>query len=177
MYKFFIATFLIFCVSQDSPIMRWNPDYKIEWSDFKGKPVLQTTTVAVTASGITFSFSSKKSDTRLIDYNYLVRADFYPEQSWYDEARVTPSILNHERLHFDITELFARKFRQRIESTTFNMNISNQMETIHNSINRELETMQNTYDAQTNNSQNRELQKEWETKIKQQLNKLVHYSS
>jgi len=85
--------------------------------------------------------------------------------------------LNHERLHFDITELFARKFRQRIEANMFTLDINNQMEAIHNAINTELETMQNTYDAETSNSQNIEKQKEWQTKIILQLNKLAYYSS
>jgi len=157
--------------------MSWNYDYRLQWTDFKGKPTWQTTTVAVTASGISFSLSTKKSESKLINYSYMIRAHFYPEKSWCVKERVTPYILNHERLHFDITELFARKFRQRIESTTFTMDISAQMDAIHTAINKELETMQNVYDVETNNSQNVQNQKEWETKIILQLNKLAYYSS
>ncbi len=177
MYRFLIATFLSFCLFQDSPTITWQHEYRLEWSDFNGSPKEQTSVVAVTASGITFSFSTKTTETKLIDFSYLVKAQFYPEQSWCIKERATSNILNHERLHFDITELFARKFRQRIEANMFTLDINNQMEAIHNAINTELETMQNTYDAETSNSQNIEKQKEWQTKIILQLNKLAYYSS
>ena len=177
MYKYLIAILFPICLFQDEPTMSWNHDYRLEWSDFNGKPTEGTSVVAVTASGITFSLSTKKSETRLIDYNYIIKADFYPEKSWYSKHRVSNNILNHERLHFDITELFARKFRQRLENTTFNMSISNQMERLHNAINAELEAMQKKYDAETNHSQNIKKQKEWQAKIIVQLNKLDQYSS
>lgn len=177
MYKYLIAILFPLCLFQDEPTMTWNHDYRLEWSDFNGNPTEGTSVVAVTASGITFSFSTKKSDTRLIDYNYIVKADFYPEKSWYSKHRSTDNILNHERLHFDITELFARKFRQRIVATRFTMDISRQMERLHNAINIELEAMQNQYDLESNHSQNIEKQKEWQAKIILQLNKLANYSS
>jgi hypothetical protein len=177
MYKFLIATFLIFFIFNDSSTLSWNHDYRLEWSDFKGVPTQGTTTVAVTASGISFSFSTRTTSTRLLSYNYSVKAQFYSEQSWYIKERATPNILNHERLHFDITELFARKFRQRIESTNFTMDINAQMEAIHKGIQEELKTMQHRYDAETSNSQDVQIQNEWQTKIIVQLNELVYYSS
>ena len=177
MYKYLIAFLFPLCLFQDEPTISWNHDYRLEWSDFNGNPTEGTSVVAVTASGITFTFSTKKTRTRLIDYNYIIKADFYPEKSWYSEYRATDNILNHERLHFDITELFARKFRQRIENTTFDLSISSQMKSIHNAINTELEAMQNLYDAETNHSQSLEKQKEWQTRIIIQLNKLAHYGS
>lgn len=177
MYKLLIATFLSFFLFQDSPTITWQHEYRLEWSDFNGTPKKETSVVAVTASGISFSFSTKTTKTKLIDYSYIIKAHFYSEQSWCVKERATPNILNHERLHFDITELFARKFRQRIEATNFTLDINKQMEAIHNAINAELEAMQNTYDAETSNSQNIEKQSEWQTKIILQLNKLAYYSS
>jgi hypothetical protein len=177
MYKFLIAMFLILFVSIDSSTLSWNHDYRLEWSDFKGEPTKGTTTVAVTASGITFSFSIKTSNARLLNYNYIVKAHFYQEQSWYIKERATPNVLNHERLHFDITELFARKFRYRIENTNFTMDISNEMEAIHKGIQEELKDMQHRYDTETSNSQDIQIQKEWQTKVILQLNKLAYYSS
>jgi hypothetical protein len=177
MYKFLIATFLIFFISKDSSTLSWDHDYRLEWSDFIGVPTQGTTTVAVTASGISFSFSIRTTNTRLLNYNYSVKAHFYPEQSWYIKERATPNVLNHERLHFDITELFARKFRQRIESTNFTMDINAQMEAIHKEVQEELKAMQYRYDTETSNSQDIQIQNDWQTKIIVQLNELVHYSS
>lgn len=177
MYKFLIAIVVSICMFQDQSTMSWNHDYRLDWSDFKGKPTPQHSAVAVTASGISFRYSTKMSKTQLIDYSFMVKADFYPEQSWYLKEHANTSILNHERLHFDITELYARKFRQRIKNTTFTRNINSEMEAIREAINAELETMQNTYDAETSHSQNEDKQKEWQAKITVQLNKLAYYSS
>jgi len=176
MYKVLIASLFTLLLFQDKDTMSWNYDYRLEWNDFKGEPKVSSNVVAVTASGITFGFSSRKSKTRLIDYNYTVKADFYPDQSWCHKARVNNNILNHERLHFDITELHARKFRQRIENARFTTNISQQMNVIHNAINTELEAMQKLYDAETNHSQNIEKQQEWQKKIVLQLSELEQYS-
>jgi len=177
MYRFLFAIILAVFTIQDSPTLTWNPDYRLVWSDFEGAPQPESNAAAVTASGISFSYNIKTTDTELIDYNYTVNADFYPELSWCLKDKVTSNILNHERLHFDITELFARKFRQRIKNTTFTLDINKQMERLHDAINVEMEVMQNAYDAATNHSQNVEKQKEWQTKIILQLNKLAYYSS
>lgn len=177
MYKLLLACFFSVILFQDSPTISWDLDNRLEWNDFKGKPKPRNNSVAVTASGITFSYSTKKSDTRLIDYDYTVSADFYPNKSWCLKERVDTNILNHERLHFDITELHARMFRQRIEKTRFTLNINVQMQRLHNTINKELEAFQNKYDAETRHSQNLEKQQEWQTKIIEALNKLSRYSS
>ncbi|TJY36315.1 DUF922 domain-containing protein [Pontimicrobium aquaticum] len=177
MYKFLIASALSILLFQDSPVISWDLNNRLEWSNFKGKPKPENNSVAVTASGITFSYSTKMSDTRLIDYNYTVSADFYPDKSWCLKEKVNNNILNHERLHFDITELHARMFRQRIENTRFTKDIEKQMNRLHNAINKELEALQNKYDAETRHSQNIEKQQEWQEKIVDALNKLVRYSS
>lgn len=178
MYKFLIASVFSLLLFQDSPVISWDLNNRLEWSDFKGEPKPENNSVAVTASGITFSYSTKMSDTRLIDYSYSVRADFYPNQSWCLKEKVDNNILNHERLHFDITELHARIFRQRIENTRFTKrDIEKQMNRLHNAINKELEALQNKYDAETRHSQNIEKQHEWQGKIVDTLNKLARYSS
>lgn len=177
MYKFLIACLLSVSLFQDSPTISWDLENRLEWTDFKGAPKPSNNSVAVTASGITFSYSTKKSDTRLVDYNYSVRADFYPNKSWYLKEKADNNILNHERLHFDITELHARMFRQRIDKTRFTMNIDSQMNRLHEAINKELEALQNRYDAETRHSQDIEKQQEWQEKIVEALNKLSRYSS
>ncbi|MFK2819835.1 DUF922 domain-containing protein [Flavobacteriaceae sp. LMIT009] len=177
MYKFIIAVCLSLLFVQDEPKISWDLSYRLDWSDFRGTPRPQNNAVAVTASGITFAYSTKKTDTRLIDYRVEISADFYPEKSWCVRDRVNNNILNHERLHFDITELFARKFRKRVAETRFDLGINKQIEFIHEEINKELEEMQNKYDAETDHSQIIEKQQEWQTYIVEELNKLVRYSS
>lgn len=166
---------LSLCLFQQDRSMTWSDDLQLQWEDFNGTPTRGTTVVAVTASGLSFGFSTKMTETQLVDYTAFVDAHFYPDKSWYVKERANSVILDHERLHFDITELHARKFKQRIAQTKFDLSINSQMERIHNSITDELRQMQQKYDMETDHSQNVDKQKEWQKFIKVQLDKLSYY--
>jgi len=166
---------LSLCLFQQDRSMTWSDDLQLQWEDFNGTPTRGTTVVAVTASGLSFGFSTKMTETQLVDYTAFVDAHFYPDKSWYVKERANSVILDHERLHFDITELHARKFKQRIAQTKFDLSINSQMERIHNSITDELRQMQQKYDTETDHSQNVDKQKEWQKFIKVQLDRLSYY--
>ena len=175
MYKLLIACLLSLCLFQQDRSMTWSDDLQLQWEDFNGTPTRGTTVVAVTASGLSFGFSTKMTETQLVDYTAFVDAHFYPDKSWYVKERANSVILDHERLHFDITELHARKFKLRIAQTKFDLRINSQMERIHNTITDELRQMQQKYDTETDHSQNVDKQKEWQKFIKVQLDKLSYY--
>lgn len=66
-----------FCV-QDEVVMSWNASYKLSWSDFKGKPDQSVSAVAITASGISFGFSTKETDSKIISFSTEVFCHFFP---------------------------------------------------------------------------------------------------
>ena len=175
MYKLLISCLFSLCLVQEERAYTWSDDLQLTWEDFKGKPSYGSTVVAVTASGISFGFSTKMSENKLVDYDAFVDAHFYPDKSWYIKEHANAIILDHERLHFDITELHARKFRKRIAQTKFTLKISDQMERIHTAINDELKQMQQQYDLDSNHSQNVAKQKEWQQRIKLELEKVAYY--
>lgn len=175
MYKLLIFCVLSLCIVQDDRAYTWSDDVQLTWDDFNGEPTHGTTVAAVTASGISFGFSTKMTETKLVDYEAFVDAHFYPDKSWYIKDRASDIILDHERLHFDITELHARKFRKRLAQTKFDLRISDQMERIHMAINEELRLMQKKYDQESEHSQNIEKQKDWQRYIKLELEKLAYY--
>lgn len=176
MYKYLVLAFLSFFLYQDEPSIAWNETLELQWTNFKDKPQYGTTAIAVTASGILFQYSTKRSESELLDYKYDVKAHFYPEKSWYIREKVSKVTLDHERLHFDITELYARKLRQRITNTNFSNNINQVMDKLHETINEELRTTQNKYDDETSHSQIEVKQKEWQKFIAFELEKLSQYS-
>ena len=83
----------------------------------------------------------------------------------------------HEQLHFDITELYARKFRQQVAHLVVSNSIKSQLQNLHEKINKELALAQNTYDRETDNSVNLELQNKWNSYVKLELKKLEAYKS
>jgi len=178
MYKFlFLTLFTCLSYQADEVTITWSEDLTLQWSDFKGEPKPVGDAVATTASGISFGYSTTKSSSGLVDYSFSITAHFYPYKSWTINEPLSNIVLTHERLHFDITELYARKFRQRVSNTTFTNAINKEMERINNAINFELGEMQKKYDAETNHSQNTEQQIAWQHFIKAELDKLSRYGN
>lgn len=157
--------------------MTWSESRKLTWADFKATPDTSSDAVALTASGITFGYSVKTSSSRIIDFKATVEAHFYPDKSWYIKHKGNNYILKHEQLHFDITELYVRKFRQQLGRLVVNQNIKKQMDQIHVAINEALEKTQKSYDAQTQHSINEGAQEYWQGFVEEELNKLDKYKS
>ncbi len=176
-----IRCFLILCcfslLHSDKDVISWNETYKLSWSDFEAAPKVGIDAVALTASGITFNYSSTQSEEKGNTYNTNVEAHFYPEKSWYKPNKATAYILSHEQLHFDIAELYARKFRQRISNNTFTKDIASELNKLYGIIDKELEQTQNKYDSETEHSINTTMQEKWSNYVKTELKKLSKYKS
>ena len=176
MVRLLVCLFLLSTI-QEEPVILWDEDYKLNWSDFKAAPRNLGDAVATTASGITFGFSIKEQNGRVIGFTTSVKAHFYPEHSWYKKDFASPNVLAHEQLHFDITELFVRKFRQRIMRLTVSNNIKKDLQKLRETIEKELAIMQDAYDFETNFSRQKDSQKKWQAFIEFELNKLSDFKN
>ena len=67
--------------------------------------------------------------------------------------------------------------RKRIESSSFTGNINEEMNAIYAETREAISKMQKKYDKETQHSQNTEKQLEWQVYVKQELRKLIAYSS
>ncbi|OUR95564.1 DUF922 domain-containing protein [Flavobacteriales bacterium 34_180_T64] len=169
--------FLLLNPNSNEETIAWRDSYKLSWENFRGEPKTNTDAVAVTASGITFSYSMRRSDSRIVDFSTIVEAHFYPNKSWYNKSEADAYILAHEQLHFDITELHVRKFRRQISQIKVNHALKSILDGLHQNINTELSTMQNLYDRESNNSIHKEQQAKWTRYIENELNALEAYKS
>lgn len=155
---------------QDYETISWNADKLLSWNNFKGKAPQNTRAAAITASGITYQFStSGTSDNMQVDFE--ISTHFYPNKSWYQPEICDDVILGHEQLHFDISELYARKMRKRLANTKFTQNVKAEVKSIYRETLKELDDFQNTYDDETNFSRNLEQQLIWNEKITKALKK------
>lgn len=153
---------------QEEELIPWSSDRKLKWSDFKGKPLKTQWAAATTASGISYEFSTSGTPEKMV-VHFKVQTDFYPQKSWYRPELVDATVLGHEQLHFDISELFARKMRKQLSETVFTQNIKAEVQAIYRQILKELNAFQNNYDHQTNFSRNTEKQLIWNQKIEKAL--------
>ncbi|WP_339895218.1 DUF922 domain-containing protein [uncultured Algibacter sp.] len=177
-----IRILLLLCclgfVQNDEPVLSWNETYNLTWQDFKAKPNTNDSAVAITASGITFGFSIRQTDNNdVLSFSSEVHAQFYPEQSWYKTEQADAHILEHEQLHFDITELYARIFRYRIRQIKISNSVRRQLKKIHNDIEIELSQMQNKYDSETDYSRKFQAQSIWKIYVDTELNNYSKYKS
>ena len=173
----FCLLFLILGKSTNEETMTWNESRKLTWDDFRANPNSNSDAVALTASGITFGYSVKTSGQRIIDFSASVEAHFYPDKSWYLKDKGSAYILRHEQLHFDITELYTRKFKEQLERLVVNQNIKEQMQRLQKAINEAVRETQKRYDAQSEHSINEGMQRKWEAFIEDELEKLDQYKS
>jgi hypothetical protein len=173
-----IVIFLVVSgISLNDVTMSWHESRKLTWTDFKARPNSNSNAVALTASGITFGYSIKTSGERIVDFKTSVEAHFYPNKSWYLKDKSSSYILAHEQLHFDITELYARMFRQQITQLKVNQNVKEQLQRLHKAINEAVDETQKRYDSQSKHSMNISVQKQWEAQISKELKTLDQFKS
>lgn len=154
--------------AQEEEVIPWSADRKLQWSDFKGDYLKTQWAAATTASSISYRFSTFEKEGQLY-VDFEVGCEFFPQKSWYRPEFCDSLILSHEQLHFDISELHARKMRKRLAQTQFTKDIKAEVKAIYKEVLKELYLFQNKYDHETNFSRDIENQLIWNKKIAKAL--------
>ena len=155
--------------AQDYETISWSASRPLSWNDFRGNVPTSPRAAAITASGITYSFATSGTKDAM-EFDFKIDTFFYPTKSWYQPAVCDAIILSHEQLHFDISELFARKMKKRLEAETFTYDtVKSKVKSIYRETLDELDDFQNRYDTETNFSRNLAKQEEWKLQIENAL--------
>lgn len=165
--SFLLLLFLAPDISEEEKIV-WNEDRKLTWEDFRGVPSGPESFVASTNSGVSFSFSYKERDG-VSEVSYVVASNFYPELSWYRPSRVSPYILAHEQMHFDISELCARKLRKALKSIPEDRDFKENSEVVYQANEAHRRELQEQYDTESDHSNIKEEEYKWRVYIAAQL--------
>lgn len=178
MTKLFVIVTFLLCVQSNAQEFTWNENRQLKWEDFKGEPDENSNAAAVTASGITFSYSIEKSSVHgVTGFSTKAFAYFYPKHSWHKKDVVNSHILKHEQFHFNITELNVRYFQEQISKLKASSKIANQLNALLKQANIDLEKMQKLYDAETNYFINKVEQQKWMDFVNKELKRLEKYKS
>lgn len=154
----------------DGDEIKWQSDFRLQWSHFKGKPDRTSNMDALTESGITFNWSCDWRGFQVTAY-----AIFVPTGSWVKDP--TSNLLAHEQAHFDITEVHARKLRKFFAQNPDPCRLGKAgIERAAQNIIQASYAMQNEYDLATNHGENSRTQKEWQSKIAFQLGELDEFA-
>lgn len=159
--------------------LKWSPR-PLNWNCYR--IILDTTVTkmvgttkikakAVTTTGITADFQCSGNELY-----YDVRAMFSIKWSWFLKAsQGDTALLRHEQMHFNITELYARKIRKLL--TEYKQPCGKEKEIrikINSLIQAEIEE-NNLYDIESVHYTNKVMQKKWEEKIKKELEETKTY--
>lgn len=139
----------------------WQNSYHLTWSNFKGTPGGRNIGHSANTANSIYYFVMPKRDSFEIE----VKACFNEGMSWYVARDTNVFLLLHEQRHWDITEVYARKFRKYAanwdKKYLLNDYLRNGMALFEDS----LAKMQVTYDRETNHSLNAQKQELWNRKI------------
>ncbi|PRX41934.1 DUF922 domain-containing protein [Salegentibacter salegens] len=171
-----IFVFSVQGLAQEDEKLSWAEDRILSWEDFKASPKKHLPYKANTNSGISFSWNSRESSNGL-ELNYEVGSNFYPNRSWVKEIQEVDYLLAHEQLHFDITELHARKLRKALENFEPGTKMKKELDAIYSEIEKQRRQMQAQFDKETSHSMDKEAEFKWRFLVKEELDKLSEYSS
>jgi len=178
------------CVYAAAPI-EWSKNVKLTQRDFRGKVPASATDTAHSWVGLDVAWECRGGEARS-----HARAIFDPDQSWWRTG--TPSIwggineglsrsqlenrrtaaerdqdlLRHEQLHFDLTELSARKIRRQFEDLPRACATpagDSRISAAILDIERAWTDEQSRYDNDTDHGANRVTQRQWELRVLRQL--------
>jgi hypothetical protein len=120
-----------------------------------------------------YLYQKEKDGTRM----FYIEAIMLKSKSYMKEE--TPYILNHEQLHFDICELYARKLRQRIAEKDFTKvkDIVSVVSQFYEKTTSEYQKRETAYDNDTQHGINAAKQKVWNETIARELAELEQFAS
>lgn len=150
----------------------WTDGYKLSWNDFRGMPDRGDGTDALTSGSIYFSYT----DNGKGHFDITVIAAFDKQESWLRRNKGSEYLLSHEQLHFDLTELYARKLRKEVYAFhQTSRNFKKDYDFIFDQVYNELHRMQVLYDKETHHSLNKQAQASWQKKIEDMLEEYSAY--
>jgi len=164
MFPILFFSFFLSFVNNDTHII-WSTNRKLTWDDFNGKPDKSMQAAALTYTDIHVGASLEGGKTNVIVDNF-----FDTKLSW-SKNKTSAALLAHEQLHFDITELYTRKIRKRLNEIVSEKTIKNgSLSKESSKLLKQWKEFQLEYDTETNHGTIPDKQKEWEQKVTLLLN-------
>jgi hypothetical protein len=153
--------------------IRWSASRPLTVADFKGRPKPNQGHAALTSANINTGAICRSNV-----FAGTAQASFDPASSWVREpSTITPALLRHEQLHFDIAEVYARRLRQQLASVhTTCSQLGTTFDRISQAAYTAWQQAEDTYDRDTNHGLQHERQAQWEAQVHQQLQELAAFA-
>jgi hypothetical protein len=154
----------------DPQRIEWTRDRKLQWRDFAMKAPAGSSDDCHSWVGFDTAWTCDRSG-----FVFHVRTSFNPSQSWVRPGSQDDSLLRHEQMHFDLTELAARQLRKGLGGLDDPCRSSVTMDEIDRVIatqRQSWEQEQKLYDRETANGTNENRQRYWDQTTQRRLDEL-----
>lgn len=148
--------------------IKWDGKRLLTWKDFSAPIDTNSLHYANTATSINYQYHVHYHDNTYT-LTFEVGCVFLPKKSWCRPYKQTDGLLQHEQLHFDMEELFARKLMATFTAKIFTADYMAEVKKIYDSIAKEANKMQKEYDLETDFSEIKKEQLRWEKLVHGQL--------
>jgi hypothetical protein len=160
-------------VSQRDAIL-WSSTRRLAWSDYRARPAMARDQVAVSATSLLWGFHCTDADLEV-----QVAAAFFPNQSWVNSGLLLSTdqhILQHERTHFDLAEVFARRMRRFFRMLPNPCeHTDDDLKLLGESFVQEEDAAQARYDLETSHGEDETAQARWDLFVSQLLKSLAEF--
>ncbi|WP_116125765.1 hypothetical protein [Lewinella sp. IMCC34183] len=150
----------------------WHPARRLAITDFKGGTEKRPATAATFS---TFRYRTEGSPVFPNRYTVVAETYFDTRSSYFKPSELDSFVLAHEQLHFDLSELYVRKFLARVDSSGANLpQFVAQADALFQEVSRELQRKQDAYDAEVYDAPDR--QADWAEWVATQLRAYKAYA-
>ncbi len=150
----------------------WSSGYKLSAKDFRGKPDTTASYPSISMCGIKYTGHAKKTSVQTEAFGIFV-----PLKSWAVISEEDSLWLTHERVNFDMAELFARKLRKTFSEYKFRYaTVQEDLDSLYDINHEEMNKMHASYEKETNHGMDASAQSVWNNKIKSEMDNFAKYS-
>ena len=157
-------------VISTSENISWKSSRRLTWDDFKAQADAKDPLHALTATNI--DMKAKCDDGEL---KVKVESTFATKESW-SKNKKSERLLFHEQLHFDITEIYARRLYKELTNLKNACDNPAQLNKITDRVFEEWKAQEDLYDKETNHGLNQDAMKIWAEKVSSELKSLEAYA-
>ena len=146
-------------------VIYWSESRQLSWADFQGHPDYNYDDIAaLTSSGI---LHFKGCEEGKIIYD--IKAYFEKKYSWVKAEALTTHHLEHEQIHFNITQLYAQKLKLALDKETFYCGEGEAFDRFVQDFLIKWQKAPINYDLYTHYSMKPQEQQEWKYKVALEL--------
>ncbi|NDK56393.1 DUF922 domain-containing protein [Pontibacter fetidus] len=150
----------------------WSPERRLTWDDFKAEPDSLNPHHAITAANLAVDATCASNK-----FSYRVKCVFLATESW-SKNKMSEKLLQHEQLHFDLTEVHARLLRKKLVTLGTSCPEANSKlsETVKNAF-ADWKAEQDKFDEASQHGLDARVSAEWAKTIAHRLQQLEKFRS